>query len=316
MNKKERMERILAGQPVDRPAVCFWRHYGNIGPQATVDAHLRFFRETDMDVLKMMCDEFFTYPILDGKMTLQEMTALKPLGKDSHYVRGQVERATQINEALKGEAISLYNAFSPYATLKHTIGDEESMALIREHEDVALHLMDIICEDTCYMVEGILKESGTTGMMLPLQGAEEGRFTAEEYAKWIAPTERAVIDCAQQYSDYNLLHMCGWDGTPNHLEWWDQYPTRMVSWAAFVEKIDPAQARTRFPGKVLMGGFDNREGTLLPAGSKEEIQAYTKHIVETAGKDELIIGADCSLPSDIDPQRIRWVIEALEETVK
>lgn len=312
MNKMERMKAILAGEPVDRPAVCFWRHYGKVSPQETVDGHMRFYRETNMDVLKMMCDEFFTYP-MDGVTTPQEMLAMKPWGKDSYYIRGQVERATQINEALQGEAMTLYNAFSPYATLKHTIGDEQSMQLLREHEDAALHMLEIICEDTCALVEGILTQSGTAGMMLPLQGAEEGRFTAEEYARLIAPTERRVIECAQKYSDANLLHMCGWDGTPNHLEWWDQYPARMVSWAAYVEKIDPAQARTRFPGRVLMGGFDNREGTLLMAGSKEDIQAHVRHIVETAGKDELIIGADCSLPRSIDPQRIRWVVEALEE---
>lgn len=312
MNKRERVERVLAGLPVDRPPVCFWRHYGDIGPKATVDGHLQYFRETGMDILKMMCDEFFTYPMRDAK-TPEEMMKLRPVGKDSYYVRGQVERATQINEALKGEALTLYNAFSPYATLKHTIGDEESMQLIREHEDVALHMMEIICEDTCAMVEGILKESGTMGMMLPLQGAEHGRFTAEEYARIVTPTESRVVACAQKYSDNNLLHMCGWDGIPNHLEWWEGYQTRMLSWAVYVEGIDPAQGRERFPGRVLLGGFDNRAETLLPTGTKEEIQAHTKHIVRTAGKDGLIIGADCSVPSTMDPERIRWVIEALEE---
>ena len=83
---------------------------------------------------------------------------MKPQGRDSFYVRGQVERASQINEALKGEALTLYNAFSPYATLKHTLGDTESMELIRHHEEAALHLMEIICEDTCWIVEGILRE--------------------------------------------------------------------------------------------------------------------------------------------------------------
>lgn len=312
MNKMERMQRILAGQPVDRPAVCFWRHYGPLAPQETVDSHLRFYRETNMDLLKMMCDEFFTYP-MDVHATPAEMLAMKPLGKDHYYVRGQVERASQINDALKGEAMTLYNAFSPYATLKHTLGDEESMQLIREHEDAALHMMEIICEDTCYMIEGILKESGTAGMMLPLQGAEEGRFTDEEYERLIAPTEHRVIECAQQHSNANLLHMCGWDCIPNRLHRWDHYPTRMISWACYVENIHPAQARTRFPGKVLLGGFDNRPGTLLTDGSREEIQAHVRHIVQTAGKDELIIGADCSIPPETNPERIRWVVEALED---
>ena len=311
MNKVERVTNALYGRQVDRPPVCFWRHYGDIGPQPTVDAHLRFFRESGIDLLKMMCDEFFVYP-MDSSWTPSDLLKMKPLGKDSHYVRGQVERATQINEALHGEALTLYNAFSPYATLKHTIGDAESMALLRDHEDAALHMLEIICEDTCAIVEGILRESGTMGMMLPLQGAEQGRFTAEDYARLIAPTERRVIECADALSDKNLLHMCGWDGVPNHLEWWDGYPARMINWAVYVEKIDLAQARERFPGRVLMGGFDNRPGTLLHVGSREDIQAHTRRIVRAAGSRSLILGADCSLPSDIDPARIGWIIEALE----
>ena len=36
MNKRERVANTLAGLPVDRPPVCFWRHYGNIAPEETV----------------------------------------------------------------------------------------------------------------------------------------------------------------------------------------------------------------------------------------------------------------------------------------
>ena len=156
MNKVERVLHAIEGKPVDRPPLCFWHHFGNIGPQPTVDAHVRFFRESGIDLLKMMCDEFFVYP-LNGAKTPAEFMSLRPLGKNSPYVRGQVERAGQINEALKGEALTLYNAFSPYATLKHAMDDAPSMQLLRQHEEAAKHVLEIICEDTCSMIEGILK---------------------------------------------------------------------------------------------------------------------------------------------------------------
>jgi len=250
---------------------------------------------------------------MDTNATPDEILRMRPLGPKNVYMRGQLERASQINDALRGEAKTLYNAFSPYATLKHTLGDEKSMALIREHEDAALHLMAIICEDTVSMVEGVLKESGTMGMMLPLQGAEHGRFSDEDYARLIAPTERAVIECAQKYSDKNLLHMCGWDGIPDHLERWEGYPTRMINWDVDVEGVSLAEGRKRFGGRVLLGGFNNRPGKLLHAGTKEDIQLFTKKLLWETGRDKLIVGADCSLPRDIDCAHIRWVIEALEE---
>lgn len=311
MTKKERILNTLEGRPADRPPVCFWRHFGNLEPAETVKAHLSYFHDSGIDLLKMMCDEFFVYP-MDVNATPEEILRMKPLGSASHYVRGQAERASQINDALHGEAFTLYNAFSPYATLKHTLGDEKSMALIREHEEAALHLLNIICEDTCEIVKAVLTESGTMGMMLPLQGAEHGRFSDEDYARLIAPTERAVIECAQKYSDKNLLHMCGWDGIPDHLERWEGYQTRMINWDVDVEGLSLADGRKRFGDRVLLGGFNNRPGTLLTAGSKADIQAFTRKLLWSAGRDRLIIGADCSIPKDIDLARIHWIIEALE----
>ena len=44
-------------------------------------------------------------------------------------------------------------------------------------------------------------------------------------------------------------------------------------------------------------------------GTKEEILAETDRIVKEAGRDKLIIGSDCTLPGDIEPWRIRTVID-------
>ena len=81
----------------------------------------------------------------------------------------------------------------------------------------------------------------------------------------------------------------------------------------YVENIDLAEGRGRFPGKVLMGGFDNRPGALLHTGSREAIQAETRRILQEAGREGIILGADCSLPQDIDNAHLRWVIEAMED---
>lgn len=126
MTKMERVLTTLRGETPDRPPVCFWQHFGALEPRQTVAEYVKFYQESGEDILKMMCDEFFEYP-LQGAKTPADFLALRPLGRDSYYVRGQVERATQINEALKGEVFSLYNAFSPYASLKHAMGDEASI---------------------------------------------------------------------------------------------------------------------------------------------------------------------------------------------
>ena len=52
---------------------------------------------------------------------------------------------------------------------------------------------------------------------------------------------------------------------------------------------------------------------MLYNGDKESIQAEAKRLVEDAGRIGTIIGADCTIPNDIDLDHIRWVVEAVRE---
>ena len=63
----------------------------------------------------------------------------------------------------------------------------------------------------------------------------------------------------------------------------------------------------------MLGGFDNRKSGVLYSGSKEEVQAETEKIVAEAGTTGVIIGADCTMPSDISVERFRWVREKLDQ---
>ncbi len=312
MTAKERVMSVLEGRTPDRVPLCFWHHFGPLPPQETVRRHVAWYCESGEDMLKMMCDEFFVYPLGDARTT-EDFLALRPQGPDSYTVCGQAERAARINETLRGEAVSFYNAFSPYATLKHAIGQDKALHLIRTHETAAMHVLDVICEDTVSMIEKVLGQSGTAGMMLCLQGADRGLFTEEEYRRVIRPTEERVVEAANALSDTNLLHLCGWDNIPACLERWKDYPSRIVNWDVHVEGISLKEGKSFFGGRVVLGGFNNRTGTLLHTGSRAEIKAYARQLIDEAGPDGLIIGADCSVPQDIDPARIRWVAEACEE---
>ncbi len=312
MTKKERVLAALAGERPDRVPTCFWHHFGDLPAEETVKEHIRYFVESGEDILKMMCDEFFFYPLGDAK-TPEEYMALEPQGKDSYYVRGQAERAAQIIAAMPEEAVTFYNAFTPYATLKHAIGQDAAIELIRNHPEAALHLLRIITDDTVDMIEAVLTESGTTGMMLCMQGAEEGLFTDEEYARFLRPGEEAIIDKASELSDINLMHICGWDNTPDILARWKDYPSKIVNWDVHVEGISMREGKEYFGGRCVLGGFNNRVGELIETGTEEEIKAFTKQLIAETGEEGFIIGADCSVPQEIDHAHLRWVAEAAAE---
>ncbi len=311
MNRRQRVEAVLQGREPDRIPVCFWHHFSERGRDETVRAHMAWLRDSGEDMLKMMSDEFFIYP-LGGAVTPEDFLALRPLGRDSAYVRGQIERAAQINEAVKGEVVTLYNVFSPYANLKHAMGQEAAVALLEASPAAFGHALEVILTDTLDVAEGLLKESGIDGVMLCLQGAEETLFDEETYLRCLRPGERAIVETANALSGRNLLHLCGWDGIPDRLERWRDYPSAMVNWDVDVERVKLRDGKAFFGDRVLLGGLNNRPGTVLPAGSREAVQEAVRRAVREAEGSRFILGADCSVPEDMDPERIRWVIGALE----
>ena len=65
-----------------------------------------------------------------------------------------------------------------------------------------------------------------------------------------------------------------------------------------------------FRGRTVLGGFENGKDGLLYTGTKKVIQEKVREIIADTGTYGLIIGADCTIPSDINHERIEWVREA------
>jgi hypothetical protein len=77
LSRKERVDRALLGQDVDRPPYTFYHHYARPTAQLEAQDHLDFHRTYNTDIVKVMND--FDYP----KSTNGKWFDLKPL--DSPY---------------------------------------------------------------------------------------------------------------------------------------------------------------------------------------------------------------------------------------
>lgn len=111
-------------------------------------------------------------------------------------------------------------------------------------------------------------------------------------------------------SDYNLIHICGYMGCHNDLRWHKDYPAKAINWAAFFEGVPMEEGEEIFDHRCVIGGFDNNADGVLYSGTKEEVQAETRAILDKAGTCGVILGADCTVPKDIDPARFDWVRDA------
>ena len=314
MNKRERVLAAMNLQPVDRPPVGFWFHFQaeqGVG-QACVQAHLDYYNHIDVDMVKIMCDSYFDYPNPVAKAVKEpkDWYAMKPLGKDSPFIREQVERARAVKAGLKDDMVVIYNVFAPFSLIRFGVGDDLVMDHLRREPEAIAYALDVIAQDCCTLSELLITDAGIDGIYYCVQGGEQNRFTPEEYRRLITPTDKRVLEHANQFSDTNVLHCCGWAGIPNNLEIWQDYPAKAVNWACFVENMNLVEGMTFFGGRCVLGGFDNRPQGVLYSGTREEVEAETARLIQRAGKTGVILGADCTLPATVDVNRFSWVVEA------
>ena len=314
MNKRERVLAAMNLQPVDRPPVGFWFHFQaeqGVG-EACVQAHLDYYNHIDVDMVKIMCDSYFDYPNPVAKAVKEpkDWYAMKPLGKDSPFIREQVERARAVKAGLKDDMVVIYNVFAPFSLIRFGVGDDLVMDHLRREPEAIAYALDVIAEDCCTLSELLITDAGIDGIYYCVQGGEKNRFTPEEYRRLITPTDKRVLEHANRFSETNVLHCCGWAGIPNHLEVWQDYPAKAVNWACFVENMNLVEGMKFFGGRCVLGGFDNRPQGVLYSGTREEVEAETARLIQRAGKTGVILGADCTLPATVDVNRFSWVVEA------
>lgn len=324
MDKRTRVLNAMDKKPVDHVPVGMWHHFSNEKyGEPCVQAHLRYYRDTDLDFLKVMNDGYI-YPIPDTVQTAKDLWDLEPQGPDSPYIREQVWRVKRIVEEIGQERCVFYNIFAPFTCLRHGTGRTsyaKVMQFVKEDPLAVMHACDVIAKDQMMLAELCIREAGADGIYYVVQAGEIGRFSTEEYRRMIEPSDLCVLEHINRHSDYNILHCCGWAGAKNNLELWKDYPVKCVNWAVFVEEMPIHEGRVFFGDKAVLGGFEtlhlNEQLTeykgLLYTGTREEIQAYTRDLILFNGKRGLLLGGDCTIAAFLDEKRIRWVIEAARE---
>ena len=314
MDKRERVIAAFHGRETDHVPVSMWKHV----PREFWDdddrfaaEQARFFRNTDVDFMKLSGDGFFGWPspALVGIDEAAKLYDVAPLGPDHPFIARQIERTKKVVSALEGECAALYLVFAPLSCIRLAIGYPMMMKLIREDPEAMKHACAAVAEDQKALARGLIEEAKADGIFYSVQNGEVSRFTAEEYRDWVTPSDREVLDFANSLSDMNAVHFCAWEEEPNRLSVWRDYKAPVISWSRQFDIPDIREAKKHF-GCTVWGGFDNRPGTLLYAGTREEIEKEAASFIEQGGKTGYILGADCSIHNELPEERIRWVAEA------
>ena len=327
-SKRELVLKAFRGEPVDRVPVGFWHHFTNedewlvgFGNQAIIEknlaGHQAFLAEVEPDFIKLMSDGYFAYPNerLKKVQSIKVLADIEPLGADHPWISEQVELVQKIRASFTEDLVAIYNIFAPVTYFKWlvgkvAVGDDIIADFLAEDAVLTKRVLDVVAQDIAALTERIIKEAGADGIYLSVQSIQDARVSAEDYKAFIAPSELAVLEAANAAGGVNILHICGYEGARNDVHLFTDYPAQVINWAVGPEGISLAEGRKLFGGRTVLGGFENGKEGLLYTGSQAVIQDETKRLIAEAGKVALIIGADCTIPSDIEAERIQWVRQA------
>lgn len=309
MKKIERMKAVLSGKTPDATPAGFWFHYkSDYTIDQMVDAHMELYKKTDMDIVKIMQD--YQYPVIGSITTPKDWYKIKVLDTSSKEFKKMEEIIKKIADRVGGEAMIFQTMFSPFKAAAIAFGDELLMTHSKENPEAVVAGVKIISDALAEWAEGYLN-AGADGIYYSAQFAEVGRFTYDEWAKLIKPSDIQILEVAdQKESKYNILHICGepeYD-FQTHVDRYGEYPADIVNWSVKDNHYSLKRGHDFFK-KTILGGLDNK-GNIIN-GTDEDIRKEVKNIIGTFGQAGLIIGADCTIQGkNISLDKIRTAVEA------
>ena len=313
MNKFERVMAAYNGEQPDRVPCAFWYHFpkGYEAGDAAVQIHLDFFEESKTDLCKIMNEN--SCPNNPAIETAQDWDNLKSFTMQEDFIVRQVELTKKVMQQMKGNAVVLATVHGLVASAYHILGgvdlyDHDGTILgrhLRENPQGMHHAFDVITDYLKNLCQLFL-DAGVDGIYFASLGGERRMFTDKEFAEFIAPREIEIMKSIKDVPCFNILHMCKSD---LNLERYKNYPANVLNWGVFEDNISLEEGRSLFGAdKVYLGGMDDRDGVIVD-GTLEEIRCAAQSVVDSFGWNKFILGADCTLPTNLPAERMHAVTE-------
>lgn len=318
MTKRDRVLAAIQGKQVDYVPTGFSLHFPveEASGEKGVKAHLDFFKQTDTDIIKVMNENLVPY-VGDIK-TPEDWNKIPTYSLNDDFMKRQIEMAKAILDQADSDAFSIGTLHGICASGIHPIetryGYEGVRKLlcahIRENKQPVIEALKRITDGMCQLAVKY-KEIGMDGIYYAALGGEKHYFTDEEFAEVIEPFDKAILQASKEAGGINFLHMCKENLNLKRYEGYMDL-VDVVNWGIYETDVTLEEGKKLFPNTTIMGGLANRSGVMVE-GSIEQLQAVTKQIIRDYGKTSFILGADCTLPTEISYERIRAIVEATRE---
>ena len=310
MNVREKVLSLLdPNQPPGYIPAAFFLHFSpdRHRGQAAIEAHLEYFRYTGMDLVKIQYE--LAFPRLAEIRSPGDWRAMPAYRRE--FFQDQLDVVAGLVEAVRGEALVLQTLYSPFMSAGHTAGSDVLDQQLKADPEKVVPGLETITESILWFVRECVK-LGVDGFYASTQGGEGFRFQDPSvFAQYVKPYDLAVLDEIDRTCAFNILHVCDYWGPYDDFAPLRDYPGHVVNSPLEVggQAMTVAQAAA-FWDRPFMGGLD-RHGVLVD-GTPGQIRAAVLDVLRDA-PERFFLGADCTVPGDIDWDHLKLAIQTAHE---
>jgi uroporphyrinogen decarboxylase len=304
LSHKERVDRALRGQDLDRPPFTFYHHYKRPTAQLEAQDHLEFHRTYNTDIVKVMND--FDYP----QSTTGKWYELKPF--DSPFP-DQLATLKLVRDGLNGDAYFIDTIYGPYMTAMILFQSQPQFAKLGKSEEVqdeqikSLHefqqenpdawhgALEAITQSTINHIRHA-REIGASGTLVSIFNAESKFGSVADYERYTRPYDKRVFD---ELADTKLtvLHLHYLERP--FLDQFKDFNAPVIQYSVKSSGIPISEVRRHF-SQPIAGGIDEFDFEKLTVA---EMRMQWTEAREQAGV-KYIAAPGCSVPNGSTPDEL------------
>jgi len=291
---KERVDRALRGQDVDRPPFTYWYHFGleKYPGVRHAGATLDFQRKFHTDLVKVMSD--YPYPKPKGKWY--------ELAVEASPFPEQLRALEIIRDGLAGQKYFVETIFNPWNVAEKLSSKEEVLRLKSENPKALLGALETVAESEANHAKKAIT-AGAAGIFLAIANAQDGILSREDYAKFSEPFDKLVLNAVSS-APLNILHL---HGDKAYLDrFYKGWPASAINYSSHGTGVSAGEVRRRYSG-VLMAGLDEKNFRKL---SEADLKRQWQEAQQAAGK-RFILAPGCSVPNDTTDQEMLRLVKVV-----
>ncbi len=328
LTARERIERTLRGEPVDRAPVATWRHHPRqeVTTDGLVEITVRYQREHNWDLVKinpraeyhaeawgnryaLYLDDHRRPTLLEHRITEPaDFEKLEELDPEEGVLGEHLTAVRRIREQLGNDVPIVMTVFTPLSIAAELAGirRENPARIFTDPEPLRVGL-----ERITRTFEGFVRrvlEAGADGIFLATTRLGTRKYlTDEQFRAFSTPYDLRILQAASA-GWFNILHVCG---SQCMLDLTRDYPVPAYSWD-MADRTNPGPELVAVQWcRVAIGGIDQR--LMNRADAAEMICAQARDAWQRAGAARMVIAGGCVLPTDVRPENLHRLRQCVEQ---